>query len=400
MPATRVRVAIVGSGDAAHRHYLEPLRALAARAEIVGCCDRTLAKAERLAAAARGFSPDAVPFDRLDEMLGRVHPDAVFNLTPAPFHAQVTSECLAARAHVYTEKPIAASIADADRLIGEAARAGVLLMSAPASAVPRQVRWLRDVIDSGRLGRPTLVVARCASMGPADWAEYTGDPSVFYGSGVGPVFDIGIYRLHEMTALLGPVRRVAAMAAISIPERTITGGPRAGRTVTVTAPDHVLMTTEFASGALGQLLSSFAVPATQAPWLEIHLTEGSISLAGDQFAGDGAVGVFLRDGGHGREDAEFGSGPLEESILHAGGDPRGPGWHHGLTPPPPPDKFPIIGRGVEHFLACASGTERPVLTPEHARHVLEIVLLAYESIADGRARDLETTFWSEAGTPP
>jgi hypothetical protein len=39
-----------------------------------------------------------------------------------------------------------------------------------------------------------------------------------------------------------------------------------------------------------------------------------------------------------------------------------------------------------------AGDERPVLTAEHARHVLEIMLLAYESIADGRVKDLTTTF--------
>jgi predicted dehydrogenase len=144
--------------------------------------------------------------------------------------------------------------------------------------------------------------------------------------------------------------------------------------VTVTAPDHVMMHLEFAGGALGQLLSSFAVPATQAPWLEIHLTGGSISLAGDQFAGEAPASFFARTAG----------GTLAE------------GWNQGLTPPPPPDAFPLIGRGVEHFLACVAGEERPILTAEHARHVLEIVLLAYESMTDGRARDLRTTFRSPA----
>jgi predicted dehydrogenase len=43
-------------------------------------------------------------------------------------------------------------------------------------------------------------------------------------------------------------------------------------------------------------------------------------------------------------------------------------------------------------VACLSGDETPVLTAEHARHVLEVILAAYESIADGRAHDLETRF--------
>jgi len=381
VPFPRLRIAIVGCGDAAHRHYLPPLVALADRAEIAGCCDARLESAERLAEAFRATSSGVAAFDNLDEMLARVRPDAVFNLTPAPLHAQVTAVCLAAGAHVYSEKPIAATLAEADRLIAQAGSAGRLLMCATGSAATREVIWLREVLDSGRLGRPTLAVAHIASMGPAEWAEYTGDSAVFYGPGVGPVRDIGIYRLHELTALLGPVRRVSAMGTIAIPERTASGGLRVGQKIAVTTPDHVLMHLEFAGGALGQLLSSFAVPATQAPWLEIHLTGGSISLTGDQYAGDSAASFFVR-----------GDAP-ELAGTHAAALARG--WNHGLTAPPPPDRFPVIGRGAEHFLACLAGDEKPILTAEHARHVLEIVLLAYDSMADGRVKELSSTF-----TPP
>jgi predicted dehydrogenase len=373
-------VAIVGCGDVAYRHYLPPLAALAARAQVVGCCARRMESAERAVAAVRRQSPGALVFDRLDEMLERVHPDAVFNLTPGPVHAGITSACLAAGAHVFSEKPIASSIDEADLLIEQAHRAGLLLMCAPASAATRQIRWLVDVIASGGLGRPTLAVAQIGNMGPAEWREYTGDASVFYGPGVGPVFDVGIYRLHEMTALLGPVRRVQAMGALAIPERTILAGARAGETMAVTTPDHVLINLEFAGGALGQLLSTFAMPATQAPWLEVHLTGGSISMAGDPFAADGPASFFVRPGAAAAAAGATGGAPLVD------------GWNHGLTPPQPHDRFPLIGRGVEHFLACLAGEERPLLTAEHARHVLEIVLLGYASIADGCARELRTTF--------
>jgi hypothetical protein len=38
------------------------------------------------------------------------------------------------------------------------------------------------------------------------------------------------------------------------------------------------------------------------------------------------------------------------------------------------------------------GDETPVLTAEHARHVLDVILKAYASIDDGRTHDTETTF--------
>jgi predicted dehydrogenase len=374
----RIRLAIVGCGDVVHRHYLPPLVAMAERVEIVGCSDARPAAAEGLAAAVRATSPNAVAFDRTELMLEAVRPEAVLNLTPAPFHEGVTRECLAGGAHVFSEKPLAATVAGATSLIADARQAGRLLMCAPASAVTRQVRWLAAMIATGDLGRPTLAVAQCAGMGPAGWREYTGDPTVFYGPGVGPVLDTGIYRLHEMTALLGPVRRVQAMGSIAIPERTIAGGPRAGQTMSVTSPDHVLIQMEFASGAMGQLVSSFAVPASRALRMEVFLSRGTVSLSGDPFADDEPVEVYAVEG------AAW-AGP-------AGTTPSANGWWHGLKAPPPEDPFPTVGMGVRHFVDCVAGLEEPVLTAEHARHVLEIVLLAYESMGDGRVRELETAY--------
>jgi predicted dehydrogenase len=384
MSEARLRVGIIGCGDVAHRHYLPALASLSGRVELVGCCDARLEAAERAAASEREWSPGVRAFDRLADMLAQTEPKAVFNLTPAPLHAAVTTECLEAGVHVYSEKPIAASVAEADALIEKAQTRGLVLLCAPASAATRRFRWLGDILGSGGLGRPTLVVGQCANMGPAGWREYTGDPSIFYGPGVGPVFDLGIYRLHEMTTLLGPVRRVGAMGRIAIPKRTVAAGPLAGRTISVTAPDHVLMNLEFDSGALGQLLASFAVPATQAPWLELYLTGGTISLVGDPFGSVSPASVFIRS----ESLPEAASG----SAGRARSQRRGDGWQHGVMPSPPTDSLPIIGRGVVHFVAVVAGDEKPILTAEHARHVLEIVLAAYESIADGRNHDLTTTF--------
>ncbi len=364
MTTSRLRVGIVACGDVTTRHYLPALARLSDRVDLVGCSDPRPDAAAGVVAAARAWSPDARAFATAAEMLAATRPEAVFNLTPAPLHASVSTECLESGAHVYSEKPIASSVAEADRLIELARSRSMLLQCAPAPAVTALHRRLAELIASGSLGRPTLVTGQCVGMGPAGWREYTGDPAVFYGPRVGPVFDVGIYRLHEMTSLLGPVRRVSATGTIAIPKRIVLGGRFAGQTIEVTASDHVLMNLEFATGALGQLLSSFAVPATQAPWLEVQLTEGTISLSGDPW---GAVA------------------PAEIYSLAEGS------WHTDDWSAPS-DEQPLIGAGVEHFVACALGRERPVLTAEHARHVLELILAAYESISTGKVHELNTTF--------
>jgi len=65
-------------------------------------------------------------------------------------------------------------------------------------------------------------------------------------------------------------------------------------------------------------------------------------------------------------------------------------WTHDVDVPG--DTFDTVTSGARHFLACLLGHETPVLTAEHARHVLDVILKAYESIADGAAHATETTF--------
>jgi predicted dehydrogenase len=291
--------------------------------------------------------------------------DGVVNLTPAPRHGAVNRAILDAGIACYSEKPLASTVAEADDLIAAATARGLLLMCAPGSAVTRRIRWLADLARSGRYGAPTLAVAHHADPGPADWLEYTGDPTPFYRDGVGPVFDHGVYRLHEITAVMGPIRRVQAMGSIALPVRTIRGGPLTGRTIEVTTPDHVLIHLELASGALAQLLASFATADTLAPWLEMHFERGVVSFGGKSWDLD--VPVMVNDAANGPADWE-------------------------AAPGLGPDDYGAVEAGIRHFVACLRGAEIPVLTAEHARHVLDVILAAYESIADGRSHEVRTTF--------
>ncbi len=371
MKADRIRVGIVGCGDVVHRHYLPALESMADRVTLAAVADPRDAAAEAVAAAAAAWSRGTEVFRDVEAMLDQTRLDAVFNVTPAPIHGAVNQAILEAGVSAYTEKPLAASVADADRLIELAEARGCLFLSAPGSAVTNRMRWLRELAGSGRLGAATLAVAHHADPGPAAWEEYTGDPTPFYREGVGPVFDHGIYRLHEMTTVLGPVRRVQAMGSIALPTRRVRGGPLAGRTIEVTTPDHVLIHLEFASGALGQLLASFATADTRAPWLEMHFEDGVVSFGGKSWEPDAPV-----------------------MIYDASGEPPA-GWRPALDLPR--DDYGTVEAGARHFIGCLLGTETPILTAEHARHVLDVILQAYASISDGRAHEVETTF---AGPEP
>lgn len=367
----KVRIGIVGCGDVAHRRYLPALASMPDRVEIGGCCDRDAAAAARAADSVRAWSPDVEAHTDLAGMLDGGRIDAIVNLTPAPAHGSVSRVALEAGVHVYSEKPIASSVTEADELIGLAQAAGLVLLCAPAVALSRRFIWLADIVASGRFGTLTLAVAHHADPGPAAWREYTGDPSVFYREGVGPVFDHGVYRLHELTLLMGPVRRVQAMGAFGQATRVVRGGPMAGRTIEVTTPDHVLINLEFARGGIGQLLASFGTSATRAPWLELHFTRATISFAPDtQYDPNAPASIYLDD-----------DGPLGLE-----------GWVNDVAPPPPPATIDVVESGAIHFVSVLRGDEQPVLTAEHARHVLDVILKAYLSVADGRSHDTDTSF--------
>jgi predicted dehydrogenase len=369
MSNDRIPIALIGCGDVADRHYLPALEALADRVVVAALVDPRPGVAERAAVSVADWSPGARTYLQLEEMLAAVKDiDAAIDLTPAPLHGRVNLACLEAGLHLYSEKPLAASLEEADRLIAAAADHQRLFLCAPGEAVTKRVRWLADVIASGRFGSPTLVVTHHADPGPAAWREYTGDPTPFYHDGVGPLFDHGVYRLHALTTLLGPVSLIQAMGAISSPTRGVRGGPLTGQTIEVTTPDHILVNLAFANGTLGQVLASFGTPATRAPWLEVHFPMATISFSGQSWDADASVSLYLDD------DSPLGlEGWLEDAQV-------------------PRDDVGVVEAGAVHFVACLRGETKPVLTAEHARHVLDIILRTYASIEDGRSHPTETTF--------
>ena len=364
-----LRLGVVGCGDVAMRWYAPALRALSPRVEVVACCDARVDHAKRVADALATRRTAVCTFATLDELLDGPPIDGLLNLTPAPSHAAVSDAALAAGLHVYSEKPLAGSLEEADGVIERARTQRRLLMCAPAVAVAPVVRWLRSVAGSGRLGSPTLCTGFVGNLGPAAWREYTGDPSVFYGRAVGPLVDIGVYALHAFVELFGPIRRVQAMGGVAIPRRLVRGGVLAGREIEVEGPDQLLLHLDFGDGRLGRLVASYAVPASRTPWLELHFSAGTISVPGATDTGlRGPVDVFVDD-----------DSPAALS-----------GWIEALEPPDGGPDASVIPGGARHFVAAVLGEAEPELTAEKARHVLEVCLLAARSCDDGRVHETTT----------
>jgi len=355
-----VRFGLIGCGDVAFRTYIPGIQAVSEWATVVATFDPILDRAQRAAA----LFPGATAYTSYDDFLQHQDMDGVFNLTPAPLHYATTSRALDAGLHVFSEKPLASTVEEGKALIAQAKRLGRYLLCAPAVMATGRFRWLKHELAAGRIGRPHLATGQMANLGPAAWLEYTGDPAVFYSKSVGPLLDTGVYVLHAITGLLGPARRVEAFGGIAIPERTVLIERLAGQTIRVESNDVMLVHLDFGENRFAQVLSSFAVPRTKAPALEVYGPQGTVSISMERwYEANGPVDLFLLD----------------------------KGWQHDVCPPPPlmPSSDHLIGSGPAHFVAVLRDEEAPILTAEHALHVLDIILKAQRSAQEGRALDLE-----------
>ena len=205
---SRVGIGIVGVGGIFEQHA-RAVSELSGRARIVAVCD---VDATRLASAAARYD---VPIACVDhrELVEHRDVDVVAVCTPPGFHADVVIDALAAGKHVICEKPLARTLADADRILVAAnGRPGRLSVVYQFRCLPevRRALWLRDqgglgALLSGRFHR----FARFRRPGKPDRAGWWGRWDV---AGGGAVMTQLIHELDLMCLFFGrPARAWAAV---------------------------------------------------------------------------------------------------------------------------------------------------------------------------------------------
>ncbi|MFM8237000.1 MAG: Gfo/Idh/MocA family protein [Actinomycetota bacterium] len=146
-----VRIGIVGAGNIATLNV--PGYLAHDRCEVVALCDP---RPEVLERRAREWGVERTTTD-LDELLAADDIDAVEVLSPTPLHAEHAVAALRAGKHVSVQKPIANSIAEAERMVSVAEAAGrVLRVTENCCHYPPLVK-ARDLIRSGAIGTPPVV---------------------------------------------------------------------------------------------------------------------------------------------------------------------------------------------------------------------------------------------------
>jgi predicted dehydrogenase len=293
---------------------------------IAGCYSRSADKRDKFAAkyGCRAFpSYEAVLADRSIE--------AVVNTTPNGAHLDTTRAAAAAGKHVFLDKPIANTIADA-RSIAEACRkAKVVLALGYQRRRESHFRWVKRQIQEGSFG--TLVNAeanisrdRLGQIDLTSW-RYTAE-----GMPGGVMLQIGIHYSDVLEYLLGPVKAVSGQFV-----RLVLPGDN---------PDVASLVLEHENGALSMLNASYA-SASEYYLMNIYGKEASAYY-----------------------DLHQGLRVLKRGAKN--------------STPVPSEKNDTIVEELEEFARAVRGDGEPEMDGERSTASLAVILAGIRSAKEGR----------------
>jgi predicted dehydrogenase len=237
--------------------------------DIVACADLVKERAE---AKAEEFGCKAMT---VEQLLADPEIKIVMNLTIPIAHAEVAFKAIEAGKSVHNEKPLAITREDGRKMLEMAKAKGVRVGCAPDTFMGAGIQTCIKLIDDGWIGEPVAATAFMMCHGHESWHP---DPEFYYKKGGGPMFDMGPYYLTALVALMGPAKRVSGSTRVTFPTRTITSQPKHGTVITVDTPTHVAGTVDFANGAVATVVQSFDVWGHNLPCIQIHGTQGSMSV--------------------------------------------------------------------------------------------------------------------------
>ncbi|MEA2528689.1 MAG: hypothetical protein QOG89_333 [Thermomicrobiales bacterium] len=285
-----LRVGIIGTGRWATIAHVPGFRSCDG-VEVVAICGRSRERGEEVA---RDLGIPHV-YTSAAEMMAGDELDIVSVVSADDSHPADVRAALAAGAHVLCEKPLAVTVEDARSLADAATTAGVRTMMGFTLRFAPTVMRLRELVVSGELGEPQLLMAFQQNgqfLDPARPFHWKMDGA---RTGGGAIVEYGVHTLDLAHWLMGDVGRVCATGRTLVPERPL---PEGG-TARVEVDDSTAWLMEFASGATGICHAGWATVG-RAPGLEL-------SVYGSQ----GAAQVFLSD-----------EAPGDEALLVAGVDGR------------------------------------------------------------------------------
>ncbi len=357
--AKKVRAAVIGVGIG--KYHIEGYQAHP-NAELVAVVD---VREDAAQETARAYGiPHAFGDHR--KMLKAVEVDCVSVCVPNKFHAPLVVDCLNSGVHVLSEKPLARTAREGQRMIEAAERAGKTLMVQFNNRFRPESQLLKRYIDEGVLG--DIYFARCGWIrrnGIPGWGGWFTNTDM---AGGGPLIDLAVHMLDLTMWFMGnpePETVLASTYSVFGPKMEALGpwgtpNPKG----TFDVEDMAVAMIRFANGA---------TIALEASWASRCKREWVYSTLMGTAAGASLERVFEVDG----EDdtavdtlevyAQRHGQPVNEQLLF------------------PAD--PAMGRhtAVGHFVDCLLSGKQPLSPGGDGLRIMKILDAAYRSAQTGKA---------------
>lgn len=251
----QLKTALIGCGKAGRLHA-NALKRIP-ESEFVAVCSANVEHARSFAAE---FGVRA--YARLEDLLAESGAEMITVATPHPRHADAAVQAARAGLHVLVEKPLAASLADCDRMLAAAREAGRTLGTLCQRRFYAPCRRIHEAIAAGKIGRPILgAVTLC---GWRDAAYYRSDPwrGTWVGEGGGVLVNQAPHQLDLLLWYLGPVEELY-------------GGWANFNHPTIEVEDTAVATLRFRNGGLGTILVSNAQNPALYGRVQVHGSNGA-----------------------------------------------------------------------------------------------------------------------------
>jgi len=360
MMSNPIGMGVVGAGAIGIRCALSHLSQadVQDRVRLAAVCDpvpgRARAAAERYGVAAA--------YESYEELLADPGVDAVTLCSPIGLHYEQGVAAIEAGKHVHFNKTMATKVAECDELIARAAARGVRLVASPGMMLMPFNRRIRKRILQGEIGQVIWAITGAA---PGNyhlneefrkWDDVLTqvDPTWYFRRpGGGPQYDVTVYCLHNLTGILGPAKRVAALSGLALPVREFRG-----QAIQCDMDDSTFLLIDFGASLFAVAYGTVFGSATKGFHPNIYGTTGSI------------VGT------------ELNGQPMQAEGDH---EPHVVGPHAGL-------RESHVFEDLMQLVDWIRDGTRSIASAEHARHVIDIIEAGYRAAATGQAQALRTAF--------
>ena len=344
-----IRLGLIGCGGIVQITHARAYRALTDTVQVAALADVV---PENLKKVGEMFDvPAEKQYTNYQEMLEHAGIDVVTIATPHSFHAEQVIEAASAGVAIISEKPMATTLEEADKILEAVRRNGVpytVVHNYIFTAGMRAAMTELDALGESHFGRSIGM-----GLKPADFSAEHPTPAFAWraskAKGGGCIIDTSYHEIYSVCTLMqSPVRYVEARV------QTLR--------LDIDVDDIAMLLCEHENGAVTTVSGAWCVPGTDSGWCEMHAENGSLRVNHRHNVANALRRFTRADGWQQLELPEFDEAEQQDASGHA-------------------------RYFKETFNALAAGTALPV-PAEKAYHNLAIIEAARKATTERRAIEI------------